>query len=636
MNVIELRKIKVFNKYHDSDIFNTRTETNLKKTYRPKKYKTTQPSLEKTKSDIFNTENKSINPYKTKTMKKRQINLKNYRSDIFNLKKDIKNRQKSCKRMNVNFSTCFDGIKNDEEYIKDLNKYTLKHRPKQKKYEVEKYFNKESAINRYYKELYGDEKSGVFPEKIKLNKTTRNSPSKNIINTFKNNMKIFENRKKNLKRQLTEMNDVGADGKKIPGEHLGQTIDSKGNIIKYNKRKIDLYGESLDNRNNKKIIKEKNVLAFNSKMNKQLEFQSNIFNEENKDIDKKIYDFIYNKKEEKERKKKLQEKVKKEREDMAKKLKELKEKNINKDNTKLPPSTMKWSDPETQIYFKKGDSNNNQDETSAFHRKIKDLSDSNNIDIFSKNKKSFNIKKLKKTRINNNNDNNVHKIREILNNISDNSLREDQKLGIINKSTTSNFLNSNSKNDEKLQKYYNTINNNIKSARLSKSKKKENKIIKIMGKNSKNNNKPTGNNKEKNQYKVHNYTLVYSTKNKFDKLENSEIKKIFIEKGIHAYDVNKNELSIGNLNSVKFKIRESDENNEKEIEQKMKLIEDELNKNKFKVKINKEKIIKLTKNNRDLKEKERTYKTPYKSKGKKSIISQFPKVNLKYKNTQKQ
>jgi hypothetical protein len=280
------------------------------------------------------------------------------------------------------------------------------------------------------------------------------------------------------------MNDVGADGKKIPGEHLGQTIDSKGNIIKYNKRKIDLYGESLDNKNNKKIIKEKNILAFNSKMNKQLEFQSNIFNEKNKDIDKKMYDCIYNKKEEKERKKILQEKVKKEREDMTKKIKELKEKKINKHNTKLPPSTMKWSDPETHIYFKKGDSNNIQDETSAFHRKIKDLSDSNNIDIFSKNKKSFNIKKLKKNNDFKKDDNNIEKIKEILNTLPDNSIRQDQKAGIINLSTTSNFFNE-AKNDEKLKKYYNTINTNIKSARQSRSKKKKDSIIKIMGKNSK-------------------------------------------------------------------------------------------------------------------------------------------------------
>ena len=63
-----------------------------------------------------------------------------------------------------------------------------------------------------------------------------------------------------------------------------------------------------------------------------------------------------------------------------------------------------------------------------------------------------------------------------------------------------------------------------------------------------------------------------------------------------------------------------------------------MNKNKYKVKINKEKIEKLAKNNRNTKEskeKRKLNKTPYKSKGKKNLISQFPKVDLKYKNSHK-
>ena len=40
-------------------------------------------------------------------------------------------------------------------------------------------------------------KNGVFPEKSESNKTVNHSPSRNIINTLKNNMKNFENRKKN-------------------------------------------------------------------------------------------------------------------------------------------------------------------------------------------------------------------------------------------------------------------------------------------------------------------------------------------------------------------------------------------------------------------------------------------------------
>ena len=642
MDYFQLRKKKFINKYHDSDIFNTRAESNLNKSYHPPRYKTAQPSLEKTKSDVFNTKEKSVNPAKTKPLK-RKIYINNYKSDIFNIKKSPKHK-KSCQRINVNHSTCFDGIKNDEEYNKDLNKYTLTHRPNLKKYEVEQFFTKESALNRYYKELYGDEKSGVFPEK--LNKTVKNSPSKNIMNTFKNNMKNFEARKKRLKREITEINDVGVDGKRKPGEHLGQEIDDKGKKIIYNKRKIDIYGESKDKNNNRKDIKEKSGLLYNSKYNQRLEFNSNIFNEENKDINKKMDDFIVDKIKESENKKILKDKIKKEKEEMAKKIKELKKQNMmKKENIKLAPATMKWHDPESEILFKKtftvGDLNNNNEEITAFERKIKDISDSNNIDTLSKIKKPSYFKKLKKLNLNID-DNNKTKIKTILNTLPGaDSLREDQIIGMINKSTTSNFLND-SKNDEKMTKYYNTITTNIKSARLSKSRKKKDNIIKIMGKNGKILNKSLNNSKNKTEYKVHDYTLVYSIKhNKFDKFENDDIKKILGARGVHAFDIRKNELLIGDLNNVKFKVRETDENNEKNIDEKMKLIEDDLNMNKYRVKINKDKIKKITKDNRNMKEKEikekgKFNKTPYKSKGKKNFTSQFPKVNVKYKQFHKE
>ena len=413
-------------------------------------------------------------------------------------------------------------------------------------------------------------------------------------------MQNFENRKKKLKKELIEINDVGVDGKRKPGEHLGQEIDSKGNKIIYNKKKVDIYWNNIDNKNNKKLIKEKNGYDYDSKMNKLLEFQSNIFNEQNKDINKKMDDFISGKIKENESKKILKEKIKKENEEMAMKIKKLKKQNLNKENNKLRPNTMKWTDPESQIFSRKtkGDLNNNQEETTAFQRKLKDLEDSNNIDILSKNKKSINIKKIKKVNNINNDDNNVNKIREIINTIPDNSLREDQKIGIINSSTTSNFLN-NTKNDEKLKKYYQTINTNIKSVRQSRSKKKNDKIIKIMGKNSKTTRTNKSTNKNEKTDKIQYYTLVYSTKhNKFDKFGNDDIKKIFGSKGVHVYDVKKNELGIGDLNSVKFKVRQNDEENEKNIEEKIKLVEDDLNKNKYRVKINKDEIKKITKDNR--------------------------------------
>ena len=325
MDYIELRKKNVYKKYHDSDIFNIKNDSNIDKSYKDPKYKTAQQSLEKTKNDIFNTKEKNVGPTKTKALNRRKLHLNNYKSDIFNINlNDIK--KKSCQRMNINHSTCFDGMKNDEEYNKDLNQYEKKHRPKQKEYEIDKYFNKESAIGRYYKELYGDEKSGIFPKKDRLSKTVKNSPVKNKNNTFKNNMDNFENRKRKLKKELNDINDVGVDGKKRPGEHLGQAIDSKGNKMVYNKKKVDLYGENIDIDNNKKIVKEKNRLGFNHKLNKQLEYQSNIFNEEKKDINTAMNDLISNKIKEKENQKKLKEKIKKEREEKEIKIKDLKKK----------------------------------------------------------------------------------------------------------------------------------------------------------------------------------------------------------------------------------------------------------------------------------------------------------------------
>ena len=119
------------------------------------------------------------------------------------------------------------------------------------------------------------------------------------------------------------------------------------------------------------------------------------------------------------------------------------------------------------------------------------------------------------------------------------------------------------------QKIFNNINNNIKSARKSRSKKKKDSIIKIMGKNSGINKSNKDMNKK--DYNVHNYTLVYSTKhNKFDKFENDDIKKIFGTKGVHVFDVKKNELGIGDLNTVEFKVRENDDNNEKKLDEKIK------------------------------------------------------------------
>ena len=646
MDYIELRKRTVFKRYHDSDIFNLKNDYKLNKSSNPSKNLTTQSSLEQTKNDLFNTlENQK--PFKTKPIKKK-IYVQNYlNTDIFNPDFMDSDREKNKKqRKNINASSCFDGVLNNEEYKKDLNNYTNAHRSKKKDYNVDKYFNKISAIGRYYTELYGDEKSGVFPpNKIITSKTMKNSPTKKatINSVFKNNLKDFEMRKRNIK--LNNINfDLSANGK---NKLYNSSEQVKNKIVSFNKKKVDLYGQNLDNKNNRNIIKNKDEIKYNSKLYKQLEIQSNIFGEEKKDINSKMYNYIKNKNEEIKNKIKLKEKIKREKEEINNKINEQNKKNstLNKNiwggtHCRWQKSNMDWKDPGTQVLFKKtktiGDLNNGKEET-AFQRKILDMGDSDDIDIISERKKFLNIDIDKyRTKKIINNDNNVEQAKEILNTMPNNTLNTYQKMRIINNDlTTSNFLNNST--NENLNKMFKRINNNIKSERLSKSKKKKDNFIKIMGKNSNIKEKYTIN-KNINKKMYDDYSLIYSTKanNTLDKFNNLDIKKIFGEKGIHIFDIKKNELNIGDMNKIKFKIRESEDENIKTLEEKIKLVEIDLNKNKYKVKIKKEEDIKkrLIKNNKEKEMKDMNNKNTL-IKRKKNLISQYPVVDLKYKNMSK-
>ena len=646
MDYIELRKRTVFKRYHDSDIFNLKNDYKLNKSSNPSKNLTTQSSLEQTKNDLFNTlENQKT--FKVKPIKKK-IYVQNYlNTDIFNPDFMDSDREKNKKqRKNINASSCFDGVLNNEEYKKDLNNYTNAHRSKKKDYNVDKYFNKISAIGRYYTELYGDEKSGVFPpNKIITSKTMKNSPTKKatINSVFKNNLKDFEMRKRNIK--LNNINfDLSANGK---NKLYNSSEQVKNKIVSFNKKKVDLYGQNLDNKNNRNIIKNKDEIKYNSKLYKQLEIQSNIFGEEKKDINSKMYNYIKNKNEEIKNKIKLKEKIKREKEEINNKINEQNKKNstLNKNiwggtHCRWQKSNMDWKDPGTQVLFKKtktiGDLKNGKEET-AFQRKILDMGDSDDIDIISERKKFLNIDIDKyRTKKIINNDNNVEQAKEILNTMPNNTLNTYQKMRIINNDlTTSNFLNNST--NENLNKMFKRINNNIKSERLSKSKKKKDNFIKIMGKNSNIKEKYTINtNINKKMYD--DYSLIYSTKanNTLDKFNNLDIKKIFGEKGIHIFDIKKNELNIGDMNKIKFKIRESEDENIKTLEEKIKLVEIDLNKNKYKVKIKKEEDIKkrLIKNNKEKEMKDMNNKNAL-IKRKKNLISQYPVVDLKYKNMSK-
>ena len=641
MDYIELRKRTVIKKYHDSDIFNLKKEQKLNKSTNPSKYRTIQGSLEKTKDDIFNT----LDNGKTRRIKPRgkKIYVQNYlNTDLFNSELNDSGRKKeSNHRIYINASSCFNGVLNNEEYSKDLKYYTKTHRSKKKEYDVDKYFDKISAVGRYYNELYNEEKNFIFPNsKNSLSKTLTNSPNKIGLNNtvFKNHLKEYEIRKRNLRNQ--ESNDI--DEIIFGQKKMNKTIDQIKNVG-YNKKRIHILGKNFDDKNNRNIIKEKDGIKYSSKLHKQLQNQSNIFGDENNDIKTKMFNYLKKKKEEKENKLKIKQKLQKEKEEINDKIKEQNKKNLclNKNiwggtHCKWQKSNMDWKDPGAQLLFKKtytvNNFNTNKDKMTAFQRKLKDLADSDNMDTLSEGKKVFNIEKFRIKKRINVDDNNVEQTKEILKTMPNDILRTDQKLKIINDSTTSNFLNNTT--NENLSKMCSRVKSNIKSARLSKSKKKNSNFIKIMGKNSNKSNKNYINWNNSNKI-IDDYALIYSTKSKntLDKLNTIDIKKLFGAKGIHIFDIRKNEFVIGDINKIKFKIRESEENDIKDLEQKIKMVEIDLNKNKYKVNIKKEENIKkkAIKNNKEKALKDINNKNNCMHPRKRNLISQFPIVDLKYK-----
>lgn len=104
-------------------------------------------------------------------------------------------------------------MKNNEEYKKNLKNYAKAHRAEKKEFDPDKYLAKESAAERYYKEVYDTHGSVVLPERC----FSSNTQSK----------KAYAEKKKNLKKETTKYNDCGADRKKSQ-----ENMKDKVSIIK--------------------------------------------------------------------------------------------------------------------------------------------------------------------------------------------------------------------------------------------------------------------------------------------------------------------------------------------------------------------------------------------------------------------
>ena len=80
--------------------------------------------------------------------------------------------------------------------------------------------------------------------------------------------------------------------------------------------------------------------------------------------------------------------------------------------------------------------------------------------------------------------------------------------------------------------------------------------------------------------------ITYSKKGQnFGKFNDLEIKNMFGKKGIHVYDIHYSPLKNGNYNTISFKVMGND--NKNQITKRVKMVQEDLKKNNYKVNIEK-------------------------------------------------
>ena len=603
---------QVLEKYFNSDIFNTAP---IKVEKIPTvRVRQSQTSLANTKNDIFNTEKKAQNAesFVKKLVNRKLVYSKIYGSDIFNQTNPTESKINKVRNRN-NFSTCFDNMKNNEEYKKNLQSYTKEKRAEKKSFKPDKYLNTETPAERYYKEMYNNN-GKIFPE---------NNLKKDLINKEK-----YAEKKRNLKNDINKINDEISEIKTNPK-------NSKQIYV----RKKNKWTEN--NSGGYKFINTKISQFDNAKINKQLNLQSNIFqNSENKLEKSEIlnYDKIKSRLEEEKNKEYLNNTYHISHNNQNNKFPDLSNNDkllFGSVHTKWEKSNIDWHNPITELMFgnlksKEMNSSFGPNGPTPFQRKLNQLADSKNIDTITEKEKNP-INNFEKQSVNNDiNDFGIHKVEKILEETSD--LKEDKKLKIKMNATTS-LLNSDNDLEKKIKTLSNYYTNSLKTKKLKK------EITAKVG-------TKYATKDEKNNNSNSDYVLNYATKDQFEKFGENEIKKMFAKYGVHIYDVHKNMFDNGSYNTIQFKVRQNKD--EEKIKEKMNEIEKNLSKN-YKVKINKEEKKDLKINNKNFvnepgkkvgvynenignqKEEKKYFKINNNIKRKQSFSRQFQQINYKYK-----
>ena len=580
-----------FWKYYSSDIFNLIQKSPIDET-KPK-LRLNRSTLENTKEDLFNirkekrinrNENKDI--YFNNSAEKRKINYeKIYGSDIFNLRaKSVEKRNGRHHMPNIaNKSTCFEEMKNNEEYIKEFKQYT-----KEKRGDDDNKYNIKTMENNNKNEL----------KYIKRRKTDIESQNnKGLINHNKNSNSILNFRKKHpLTLYSTQK------------RHFVDLDECRENNCAINKQ-LQFESYLFSNQDNDYIKSQEDINEINARINKRKHTPNN-FNILGQPIIRVNRKKNFN-------------------DNIHSSMCELHPK-------KIGPSNMTWDNPSSEVmyspdYTKNLYKNYGPKGPTAYQRRLHQFADSDNLDTLSGLKKNYgnnfkNVKKPKTDEIKNKEE--QKKIEKILEGVP--NLSEGKKILIKMNSSILDF-----NDDKELEKKTKDLNNFLKN---EKTKKKEitDKINHI-------DNKKIANNKN-----FDNYIITYGIKggNNFEKYNENEIKNIFGKKGINVYDIHKNNFARGkSYNTIELKIAGNNINND--INKKIKLIQDDLIKKNCKVKIEKIKKsnnikktvtnpggkIAIMKENIINKKEENKYKMmPNEYKTKSNFTKQFSGINYSYKN----
>ena len=580
-----------FGKYCSSDIFNLIQKSPL---YEIKpKIRLNRSTLENTKEDLFNirkekrinrNENKDI--YFSNSAEKRKINYeKIYGSDIFNLRaKSVEKRNGRHHMPNIaNKSTCFEEMKNNEEYIKEFKQYT-----KEKRGDDDNKYNIKTMENINKNEL----------KYIKRRKTDIESQNnKGLINHNKNSNSILNFRKKHpLTLYSTQK------------RHFVDLDECRENNCAINKQ-LQFESYLFSNQDNNYIKSQEDINEINARINKRKHTPNN-FNILGQPIIRVNRKKNFN-------------------DNIHSSMCELHPK-------KIGPSNMTWDNPSSEVmyspdYTKNLYKNYGPKGPTAYQRRLHQFADSDNLDTLSGLKKNYgnnfkNVKKPKTDEIKNKEE--QKKIEKILEGVP--NLSEGKKILIKMNSSILDF-----NDDKELEKKTKDLNNFLKK---EKTKKKEitDKINHI-------DNKKIANNKNFDNYII---TYGIKGGNNFEKYNENEIKNIFGKKGINVYDIHKNNFARGrSYNTIELKIAGNNINND--LNKKIKLIQDDLIKKNCKVKIEKikksnnikksinnpgGKVAIMKENTSNIKDGSKFKLMPNEYKKKGAFTKQFSGINYSYKN----